>query len=111
MNALAEKECTECKGQSEPMPVGELGRYHQQIGTEWKIVRNHHLEREYKFKDFRQALDFTNRLGELAERVQHHPDIYLAWGQVKVMLWTHKVDGLNESDFIFDEKVNELPTA
>jgi len=109
MNALAEKECTECKGQTKPLPVSEQAKFSKEIGPEWKIVRNHQLEREYKFKDFRQALEFTNRLGELAERVQHHPDIYLAWGQVKVTLWTHSVDGLTESDFIFAAKVNELP--
>jgi len=108
MNALAEKECAECKGQTEPLPTAELGRLHQQIGTDWKVIKNHHLEREYKFKDFRQALAFTNRLGELAESVGHHPDIYLAWGMVKVTLWTHKVDGLTEADFIFAAKVNEL---
>jgi 4a-hydroxytetrahydrobiopterin dehydratase len=110
MNALAEKECTECKGQTKPLPVAEVARLGREIGGEWKIVKNHHLEREYKFKNFREALDFTNRLGELAESVNHHPDIYLAWGMVKVTLWTHSVDGLTESDFIFAAKVNELPT-
>jgi len=108
--ALAEKECAECKGQTEPLPTAELGRLGREIGPEWKIIKNHHLEREYKFKDFREALNFTNRLGELAESVGHHPDIYLAWGQVKVTLWTHKVDGLTEADFIFAAKVNQVPT-
>jgi 4a-hydroxytetrahydrobiopterin dehydratase len=109
MNALAEKECAECKGQTEPLPAAELARLGREIGTEWKLVRNHQLEREYKFKDFREALTFTNRVGELAESVGHHPDIYLAWGMVKLTLWTHSVDGLTEADFVFAAKVNELP--
>lgn len=109
MNALAEKECAECKGQTEPLPAAELARLGREIGTEWKLVRNHQLEREYKFKNFREALDFTNRVGELAESVGHHPDIYLVWGMVKLTLWTHSVDGLTEADFVFAAKVNELP--
>ncbi|MGA8018147.1 MAG: 4a-hydroxytetrahydrobiopterin dehydratase [Desulfobacterales bacterium] len=62
--------------------------------------------REYKFKNFRQALDFTNRVGELAEEQGHHPDIYLSWGRVKLKIWTHKINGLTESDFIFAAKVD-----
>ena len=61
---------------------------------------------EYKFKNFRQALDFTNRVGELAEEQGHHPDIYLSWGRVKLKIWTHKINGLTESDFIFAAKVD-----
>ncbi len=72
------------------------------------MVDEHHLEKEYAFDDFRHALDFTNRVGELAERQGHHPDVYLAWGKVKLTLWTHKIDGLTESDFVFAAKAEEL---
>ena len=71
------------------------------------MVDEHHLEREFRFKDFRAALDFTVRVGELAEQQGHHPDIYLAWGKVKLTIWTHKIDGLTESDFIFAAKASE----
>jgi len=71
-------------------------------------VAEHHLEKGYSFKNFREALDFTNRIGALAEAQGHHPDIYLAWGKVKVTIWTHKVDGLTESDFVFAAKVDTL---
>ena len=64
------------------------------------------LEKEYEFADFRQALDFTNRVGELAETQGHHPDIYLAWGRVRLTIWTHKIDGLTESDFILAAKAD-----
>jgi len=78
------------------------------LGGGWKIVAEHHLEKEFSFKNFREALDFTNRIGALAEAQGHHPDLYLAWGKVKAAIWTHKVDGLTESDFVFAAKVDTL---
>src|SRR3990167_5083831 len=77
-------------------------------GQGWKVVGEHHLEKEYLFDDFRQALDFTNKVGEMAETEGHHPDIHLAWGQVKIVIWTHKIDGLTESDFIFAAKADTI---
>ena len=108
MTALAEKECAPCKGGTQPLKGNDLANLATQLGQGWRVLNEHHLEREYKFKDFRQALDFTNKVGELAEAQQHHPDIYLAWGKVKLTLWTHTIDGLSESDFVFAAKVNEL---
>jgi 4a-hydroxytetrahydrobiopterin dehydratase len=108
MNELAEKECVPCKGGTPPLKGAELENFSGKLGGGWKVINEHHLEKEYKFKNFREALDFTNKVGELAERIQHHPDIYLAWGQVKLTLWTHKIDGLTESDFVFAAKVNQL---
>ncbi len=72
------------------------------------MIEDHHLEKEFKFQNFREALGFTNKVGELAEQQNHHPDIYLAWGRVKLTLWTHKINGLAESDFVFAAKVNKL---
>lgn len=108
MNALAEKECVPCKGGTPPLKGDELRKLSGQLSTDWRVVSEHHLEREYKFKNFREALAFTNKVGELAEKLNHHPDIYLAWGQVKLTLWTHKIDGLSESDFVFAAKVDKL---
>jgi 4a-hydroxytetrahydrobiopterin dehydratase len=70
-------------------------------------VNEHHLEKEYAFKDFREALAFTNAVGEIADREDHHPDIYLAWGKVKLTIWTHKIDGLTESDFVLAAKADQ----
>jgi len=70
--------------------------------------REHHLRREYKFPDFATALEFVNRVGALAEEQGHHPDILLAWGKAEITLWTHKVDGLTESDFIMAAKIDRL---
>jgi 4a-hydroxytetrahydrobiopterin dehydratase len=108
MSALAEKECVPCKGGTAPLKGEELRRLAAQVNPAWQVVDEHHLEREYKFKNFREALEFTNRVGEFAEKVNHHPDIYLAWGKVKLTLWTHKIDGLSEGDFIFAAKVDKL---
>jgi 4a-hydroxytetrahydrobiopterin dehydratase len=107
MNALAQKECVPCKGGHPPLKGYELEKLAGQLKG-WQVVNEHHLEKEYKFKNFKDALAFTNKVGELAESVNHHPDIYLAWGMVKLTLWTHKIDGLTESDFVFAAKVDEL---
>ena len=107
-NDLATKECIPCKGGVPPLKGDELKGLHARLGNHWQVVKEHHLEKEYRFKNFREALDFVNGVGELAERQQHHPDLHLAWGRVKVMIWTHKIDGLTESDFIFAAKTDRL---
>jgi 4a-hydroxytetrahydrobiopterin dehydratase len=106
MSELAEKECIPCRGGVPPLKGREITTLQEKLGGGWKIVGEHHLEKEYTFKNFREALDFTNRVGELAEAQGHHPDLYLAWGKVKLTIWTHKIDGLTESDFIFAAKAD-----
>jgi 4a-hydroxytetrahydrobiopterin dehydratase len=105
---LAKRECVPCKGGVPPLKEKEINELYSQLGADWKVVDAHHLEKEFKFKNFRQALDFTNRVGELAEVQGHHPDIFLTWGKVKLTIWTHKIDGLTESDFVFAAKVEQL---
>src|SRR5438876_1870155 len=108
MTELAEKECVPCKGGVPPLGGEELARLAKQLNSGWQVVKEHHLEKEYKFKDFREALEFTNKVGSLAEAQGHHPDIYLAWGKVRLTIWTHKIDGLTESDFVFAAKADRL---
>jgi len=108
MTELAEKECVPCKGGVPPLRGGELAKLAKQLNSGWQAVKEHHLEKEYKFKDFREALEFTNKVGSLAEAQGHHPDIYLAWGKVRLTIWTHKIDGLTESDFVFAAKADRL---
>jgi 4a-hydroxytetrahydrobiopterin dehydratase len=105
-NDLASKQCIPCKGNTPRLTGESLEKLHRQLDDGWMIADEHHLEREYTFKNFRQALDFTNRVGELAEQQGHHPDIFLSWGRVKLKIWTHKINGLTESDFIFAAKVD-----
>ncbi len=85
-----------------------LARIAGELDQGWRVVDEHHLEKDYQFKDFRGALAFTNRVGELADAQGHHPDIYLAWGRVKLTIWTHKIDGLTESDFVLAAKADRL---
>jgi len=105
---LAEKECVPCKGGIQSLKGSDLTRLASKLNPGWQVVNEHHLEREFKFNNFRDALAFTNKVGELAEAQGHHPDVYLAWGKVKITLWTHKIDGLTESDFIMAAKVDQL---
>ena len=108
MSDLADKTCTPCRGGVPPLEGEELDRLAEELGGGWQVIEGHHLEKEYRFPDFRQALEFTNRIGELAEEVNHHPNIFLTWGRVRVELWTHKIDGLNEADFVWAAKADRL---
>ena len=108
MSPLAEKSCVPCKGGVLPLKGQDLTRLAGELGGGWQVVAERQLEKEYQFKDFREALGFTDKVGELAEAQGHHPDIYLAWGKVKLTLWTHKINGLTESDFVLAAKADQL---
>jgi 4a-hydroxytetrahydrobiopterin dehydratase len=108
MTVLAEKECVPCKGDVPALKGEELTKLANQLDEGWHVVDEHHLEKEYKFKNFREALAFTNKVGELAEAQGHHPDIFLTWGLVKLSIWTHKINGLTESDFVLAAKADHL---
>ena len=108
MSELADKICTPCRGGVPPLAVEELDALAAELAGGWQVIDGHHLEKEYRFPDFRLALDFTNLIGELAEEVNHHPNIFLTWGKVRVELWTHKIDGLNEADFVWAAKADRL---
>jgi len=106
--SLAEKHCVPCRGGVPPLHGEELEKMKAQL-PDWQVVDGHHLTRSYTFPDFKTALDFVNRAGAIAEEEGHHPDLYLAWGKVDVKTWTHKIDGLTESDFILAAKIENLP--
>jgi 4a-hydroxytetrahydrobiopterin dehydratase len=107
MTELADKTCIPCRGGIPPLKGDDLENLHK-IVPDWSVVEEHHLKREYKFPDFARALDFVNRVGALAEEQGHHPDISLAWGKAEITLWTHKINGLTESDFIMAAKIDRL---
>jgi 4a-hydroxytetrahydrobiopterin dehydratase len=104
---LAAKTCIPCEGGVPPMSSAQIAQYLPQVPG-WDVVDDHHLVREYRFPDFLQALAATNRVGQLAEAQGHHPDLFLAWGKLGVKIWTHKIDGLTESDFILAAKIDEI---
>jgi 4a-hydroxytetrahydrobiopterin dehydratase len=101
---LAKKECVPCRGGVPPLDESRSRELLKQLGEGWGVERNHHLTRNYTFPDFARALAFVNRIGAIAEQQNHHPDIYLTWGKVRVDIWTHKIDGLTESDFVLAAK-------
>jgi len=108
MSELAEQACVPCKGGIPPLNGPALAELQRKLGNHWEVINGHHLEKNFTFKNFREALDFTNKVGELAEEQGHHPDIYLTWGRVKITIWTHKIDGLTESDFVMAAKIDRL---
>lgn len=107
MSDLASKTCVPCRGGTPPLKGEELDDLRRQV-PEWEVVEEHHLRRRFRFKNFREALGFVNRVGELAEEQGHHPDVGFGWGYAEVTVYTHKIDGLTESDFILAAKISEL---
>lgn len=106
MSALAQKHCVPCKGGVAPLKAQALRDLAKQLGGGWRVIDEHHLEKSYAFPDFKAALTFANRVGAIAEEEGHHPDMYIAWGKVTLTIWTHKIDGLTESDFILAARVD-----
>jgi 4a-hydroxytetrahydrobiopterin dehydratase len=107
MTDLASKTCVPCKGGVPPLAGGELADLSKQVPN-WNVVDGHHLVRQFTFPDFKQALAFVNKAGAIAEEQGHHPDILLSWGKAEVTTWTHKIDGLTESDFILAAKIDRI---
>ncbi len=105
MTELAEKQCVPCQGGVPPLRPERVAELLTQLDG-WTAERNHHLKKTCNFPDFAQALGFVIRIGTIAEEQGHHPDIYLTWGKVRVEIWTHKIDGLTESDFILAAKID-----
>jgi 4a-hydroxytetrahydrobiopterin dehydratase len=107
VSELAAKSCVPCRGGIPPLQGKELDDLHRQVPG-WEVVNGHHLKRSFTFPDFVSALGFVNKVGEVAEKEGHHPDIFLTWGKAEITTWTHKIDGLTESDFILAAKIDNL---
>jgi len=107
MSKLAEKKCVPCKGGVPPLAGKDLDALAKEVPS-WKVIDAHHIVRAFEFPDFAQALAFANKVGAIAEEQGHHPDITISWGKAIVTTWTHKINGLTESDFILAAKVDRL---
>ena len=105
---LAKKECKPCDGGTPALKGDALKQMQNQLNGGWKLLNEQRLEKEFKFPDFRHVLEFVNRVGDIAEEQNHHPDIYFTWGQARIQIWTHKINGLTESDFVLAAKIEEL---
>ena len=107
-DSLSSRHCVPCRGGVPPLAGDELRALERELGGGWQVVGDHHLLKVFSFADFRAALEFTNRVGELAESEGHHPDIRLSWGRVEIEIYTHKIDGLTESDFVLAARIDRL---
>jgi len=105
---LAKKECKPCDGGTPALKGDALKQMQNQLNGGWKLLNEQRLEKEFKFPDFRHVLEFVNRVGDIAEEQNHHPDIYFTWGQARIQIWTHSINGLSEGDFILAAKINGL---
>lgn len=111
---LTETKCVPCRGDVPPLEPDQIEKQIKKLGEHsgWEVVDNQRLEKIFTFdvgkNSFKKALEFTNRVGELAENEGHHPNIELSWGKVKITLWTHKINGLHQNDFIMAAKINKL---
>lgn len=99
------RDCVPCRGGVPPLRGDEIKPLLAELDG-WTVEGEHHLLKTYTFEDFREALAFVNRLGQLAEEQGHHPDICFGWGRAEIKIFTHKIDGLTESDFILAAKID-----
>ncbi|WP_447975189.1 4a-hydroxytetrahydrobiopterin dehydratase [Nitrospira sp. Kam-Ns4a] len=105
---LADNKCVPCRGGVPPLAPARVNELLRELNPGWSVNKDGHLERLYTFKDFAEALAFVNKVGAVAEEEGHHPDLHLAWGKCKVELWTHKINGLTESDFYMAAKADRV---
>ena len=107
MKYLSVKKCEPCKG-GIPKLTGDEAKVYLTGISNWSLTEDHHIEKTFLFPDFKHALQFVNQVGEISEEENHHPEMILSWGKVIVSIWTHKIDGLHENDFILAAKIDEL---
>lgn len=105
---LLSKKCIPCSIDTEPLTEMEIKNYLEKVNKDWKLAEDDRIERKFKFKDFKSGLDFVNKVASLAEAEGHHPSIYLAWGIVRIRIWTNNIKGLHENDFILAAKIDRL---
>jgi 4a-hydroxytetrahydrobiopterin dehydratase len=108
MSELAKRSCVPCRGGVPPLSTDAQTLLLEQLNADWEVVDGHHLSRVLHFPDFVAALAYVNAIGAIAEEEGHHPDLLLSWGKVQVQVWTHKINGLTESDFILAAKADVL---
>ena len=105
---LSDKKCVACEGGTPSLGEAEIASYLAQLKGGWQVVENKKIKKEFKFKNFKEALAFVNNIAGIAEAESHHPDIYIFYNRVNIELWTHAVNGLSENDFIVAAKIDKL---
>lgn len=105
---LKDKKCIPCSTYVPPLPLEKKQEFLSSLSSEWKLIsENTRLRREFKFKNFKRALEFTNEIGRIAEEEKHHPEIHLGWGHCDIEIWTHTNNNLVENDFVLAAKIDE----
>ena len=111
MDDLHKKNCIPCKGGIPPFDLSEIHKYLKKVDG-WNVKKNekenYFLERDFKFNNFSESQKFVNEVGNIAESQGHHPDIIFGWGYAKIKIFTHKINGLVESDFILASKIDKI---
>tara|TARA_A100001015_G_scaffold312690_2_gene418374 strand:+ start:154 stop:483 length:330 start_codon:yes stop_codon:yes gene_type:complete len=107
-NNLHLQKCIPCTKKTPKLTTVEIEKFKSQISSNWSVINNHHLHKSFKLKNFIEALSLTNKIGSVSETAGHHPNISLTWGKVDIMIYTHLIDGLSESDFILAAKIDQL---
>jgi len=105
---LSTKKCKPCEGGIEPLNLNEIEEYKKNIQNDWNVTENRKITKEYSFVNYRHAMDFVNKVADLAEEEGHHPVMHISYGMVVIDLWTHAVNGLSENDFILAFKIDKL---
>ncbi len=105
---LSEKHCVPCEGGVPPLDTKSIKKYSNQLGKGWTVIDGKKLRREFKFKNFVQAMGFVNQVALLAQAEDHHPDMHVSYSKVTIELWTHAAGGITENDFILAAKINAL---
>ena len=104
--SLADNKCIPCRGAVLPLSLDAAEALRQQLDDGWNLNSDGHLERVYSYGNFEDAMELGNAVAQIADDENHHPDLHIAWGKCGVEIWTHKIDGLTESDFFFAAKVD-----
>jgi 4a-hydroxytetrahydrobiopterin dehydratase len=105
---LSTKKCKPCEGGIEPLNLNEIEEYKKNIQNDWNVTENRKITKEYSFVNYRHAMDFVNKVADLAEEEGHHPVMHISYAKVVIDLWTHAVNGLSENDFILAFKIDKL---
>ena len=108
MSQLNQKKCIPCSIGTPPLSTKQANELLSQLDQEWQLSSENHLKRDFIFTDFIGALDFANQVGMIAESEGHHPNLFITWGNCQVEIWTHKINGLSESDFVLAAKIDQL---
>ncbi len=105
---LTQKKCVACEGAEKPLNEREIKAFLSYLKTPWEVLDNKKIRKEFKFRDFKEAMNFVNKVADIAESEGHHPDISIFYNKVVIELWTHAINGLFENDFIVAAKIEKL---